>query len=202
MPRSHKRWEKLEEELGIGAQEGGQFTKRPREVAHLINEPFAADVTYPAVLAAWIFLALLFKSPDALWWAIGVFIVGFAVVLFFNLKLKMGEDICKVLEDIREELTMREEKLTIPDWWKYLRLKKEQDILKKEDIRDPEVMNGKLVFAGTDVEVKTLIDYLKNDRTLDDFLEKYPTVSRRQAETYLEMALQAAGEKTSSSVNK
>jgi hypothetical protein len=36
----------------------GQFTERPREVAHFINEPFAAGVIYPAVLAAWTFLAL------------------------------------------------------------------------------------------------------------------------------------------------
>jgi len=58
--------------------------------------------------------------------------------------------------------------------------------------RDPEVMNGELVFAGTRVEVKTLIDCLKAGHTLDDFLEGFPTVSREQAEAYLETTLDAA----------
>jgi uncharacterized protein (DUF433 family) len=60
--------------------------------------------------------------------------------------------------------------------------------------RDPEVMGGELVFAGTRVEVKTLIDYLKASHSLNDFLEGFPTVSREQAEAYLETTLEAAGE--------
>lgn len=63
---------------------------------------------------------------------------------------------------------------------------------KKIVSRDPEVMSGELVFAGTRVEVKTLIDYLKGGHTLDDFLEGFPTVSRKQAEAYLETTLEAA----------
>ena len=43
--------------------------------------------------------------------------------------------------------------------------------------------------------MKTLIDYLKFGHSLDDFLEGFPTVSREQAEAYLEMTLKAAGEK-------
>jgi uncharacterized protein (DUF433 family) len=35
--------------------------------------------------------------------------------------------------------------------------------------RDSEIMSGELVFAGTHVEVKTLIDYLKADHSVDDF---------------------------------
>lgn len=62
--------------------------------------------------------------------------------------------------------------------------------------RDPEIMSGELVFSGSRVEVKTLIDYLKAGHSLDDFLEGFPTVSRQQAEAYLEMTLEAAGEKT------
>lgn len=61
--------------------------------------------------------------------------------------------------------------------------------------RDPEVMSGELVFSGTRVEVKTLIDYLKAGQPLDDFLKGFPTVSGEQAEAYLEMTLRAAGEK-------
>ena len=56
-------------------------------------------------------------------------------------------------------------------------------------------MSGELVFSGTRVEIKTLVDYLKAGHSLDDFLEGFPTVSREQAEAYLEMTLRAAGEK-------
>jgi uncharacterized protein (DUF433 family) len=58
--------------------------------------------------------------------------------------------------------------------------------------RDPEVMSGQLVFAGTRVEVKTLVDYLKGGHTLDDFLEGFPTVSCEQVESYLETTLEVA----------
>jgi hypothetical protein len=78
----------LEGDLGVDAQ-NGQFTKRPREVAGLINEPFAAGVIYPAVLAAWTFLAVSFMPEKAPRWAIGVFIIGFTISLFFNLWLKL-----------------------------------------------------------------------------------------------------------------
>ena len=66
------------------------------------------------------------------------------------------------------------------------------DATKKIVSRDPKVMSGELVFAGTRVEVKTLVDYLKGGHTLDDFLEGFPTVSREQAETYLETTMEAA----------
>ncbi len=59
--------------------------------------------------------------------------------------------------------------------------------------RDPEVMSGELVFAGTRVEVKTLVDYLKAGHTLGEFLDDFPSVSRGQAEGYLEMSLETAG---------
>lgn len=58
--------------------------------------------------------------------------------------------------------------------------------------RDPDVLSGKLVFAGTRVPVQVLIDYLKAGETLDRFLEGFPTVDREQAETYLEMTLKDA----------
>ncbi len=62
--------------------------------------------------------------------------------------------------------------------------------------RNPEIMSGELVFTGTRVEVKTLVDYLKTGHSLDDFLEGFPSVSREQAEAYLEMSFRAAGEFT------
>lgn len=58
--------------------------------------------------------------------------------------------------------------------------------------RDPDVLSGELVFAGTRVPVQTLIDYLKAGETLDRFLEGFPTVDREQAEAYLEMTLKDA----------
>ena len=69
------------------------------------------------------------------------------------------------------------------------------DTTKKIVSRDREVMGGELVFAGTRVEVKTLSDYLKAGHSLDDFLQDFLTVSREQAEAYLETALRAAGDR-------
>jgi len=56
---------------------------------------------------------------------------------------------------------------------------------------DPEVVSGALVFAGTRVPVEILIDYLKAGDSLDRFLEGFPTVTREQAEAFLDMALEA-----------
>jgi uncharacterized protein (DUF433 family) len=67
------------------------------------------------------------------------------------------------------------------------------DATKKKIVsRDPEVMSGELVFAGTRVEVKTLVDYLRAGHPLDEFLDDFPTVSREQAEGYLQATLEAA----------
>ena len=53
---------RMEESMGIT---NGQFTSRPQNVARVINEPFAAGVIYPAVLAAWVFFGLYFAAPTA-----------------------------------------------------------------------------------------------------------------------------------------
>ncbi len=53
--------------------------------------------------------------------------------------------------------------------------------------RDKDVMSGALVFAGTRVPVKTLLDYLKAGDTLDEFLDDFPTVKREQAQGFLEL---------------
>ena len=54
--------------------------------------------------------------------------------------------------------------------------------MKTEEIvsRNPRVMHGELVFAGTRVPAKTLVDYLKAGHTLEDFLDGFPSVSRGQ----------------------
>ncbi len=58
--------------------------------------------------------------------------------------------------------------------------------------RDPEVVGGELVFSGTRVPARTLVDYLKADHTLESFLDDFPSVSREQAKGYLEISLEAA----------
>jgi hypothetical protein len=101
----------LEEDLKI---QNGQFTCRPPGVWLLINEPLAAGVIYPAVLAAWTFLALAFPQlqdairedaargqaqasttlmfkDDAFYWATRVFLVGFAVSMSYNIFLIKGD---------------------------------------------------------------------------------------------------------------
>src|SRR5271165_5007731 len=83
----------------------GQFFHRPREVIGFINEPFAAGIIYPAVAAAWIFLALvsvlsqpvgssessnllLVRYAPAFAIALLVLLVGLALSLFYNSRLK------------------------------------------------------------------------------------------------------------------
>ncbi|MFN3651991.1 MAG: DUF433 domain-containing protein [Armatimonadota bacterium] len=55
--------------------------------------------------------------------------------------------------------------------------------------RDPEVMNGALVFAGTRVPVEVLIQHLAAGDSLELFLEDFPSVSREQAVAFLQLAL-------------
>ena len=59
--------------------------------------------------------------------------------------------------------------------------------MKKEQImqRDPDVLSGTPVFAGTRVSVQTLIDYLIAGDPLEEFLNGFPSVSRAQAEAFL-----------------
>ena len=57
--------------------------------------------------------------------------------------------------------------------------------------RDPEVMNGMLVFSGTRVPVEILIQHLVAGDPLNKFLSDFPTVSYEQAVAYLKMTLEA-----------
>ena len=52
----------------------------------------------------------------------------------------------------------------------------------------PDIMSGTPVFAGTRVPVQTLLDYLKAGESIDDFLEGFPTVKRKQVIAFLEAA--------------
>jgi uncharacterized protein (DUF433 family) len=54
--------------------------------------------------------------------------------------------------------------------------------------RNPEVMGGTPVFAGTRVPVQTLLDYLEAGDSIDEFLEGFPSVTREQVIAFLEQA--------------
>ncbi len=51
--------------------------------------------------------------------------------------------------------------------------------------RDPEVMGGTPVFAGTRVPVQHLIEHLVGNYSIEEFREGFPGVSREQIEELL-----------------
>jgi uncharacterized protein (DUF433 family) len=55
---------------------------------------------------------------------------------------------------------------------------------------DPEILGGMLVFVGTRVPLRNLIDYLEDGHSLDEFLDDFPSVSRDQAIAALEAAFE------------
>jgi hypothetical protein len=78
--------EQLEGSLAVGGL--GQFAQRPQNIARFINEPFASGIIYPAVLAAWTFLALIFVwPPGAASAAALVFLAGFVGTLVYDSRL-------------------------------------------------------------------------------------------------------------------
>ncbi len=54
--------------------------------------------------------------------------------------------------------------------------------------RNPDILGGTPVFAGTRVPVRMLMEHLEAGDRLDDFLDDYPSVSRDQAVGVLERA--------------
>ena len=53
---------------------------------------------------------------------------------------------------------------------------------------DPGIMHGTPCFTGTRVPVQTLLDYIEDGDTLDNFLRDFTTVKREQAISFLELA--------------
>jgi uncharacterized protein (DUF433 family) len=53
---------------------------------------------------------------------------------------------------------------------------------------DPDIQGGTPCFAGTRVPVKSLFDALKHGRSVDYFLEQFPSVSRQQVAAILDQA--------------
>lgn len=61
------------------------------------------------------------------------------------------------------------------------------------DVKDiisinPRVMSGTPVFRDTRVPVQTLLDHLEAGDSLETFLDDFPTVTRKQAVRFLEIA--------------
>ena len=50
-----------------------------------------------------------------------------------------------------------------------------------------DVLHGTPVFTGTRVPVQSLIDHVVAGDGLDEFLDGFPTVSRTQAEAFLQL---------------
>jgi uncharacterized protein (DUF433 family) len=50
------------------------------------------------------------------------------------------------------------------------------------------ILGGTPVFAGTRVPAESLFDYLKRGRSVDYFLEQFPTVRREQVDALLDDA--------------
>ncbi len=53
---------------------------------------------------------------------------------------------------------------------------------------NPEVLGGMPVFRGTRVPVKNLIDYLEGGHDIEEFLDDFPSVQKRQVIEVLEAA--------------
>lgn len=53
-------------------------------------------------------------------------------------------------------------------------------------ISDPDVLGGEPVFRGTRVPFKSLTDYRQHGRTLEEFLNDFPGVTREAAVAALE----------------
>jgi uncharacterized protein (DUF433 family) len=54
--------------------------------------------------------------------------------------------------------------------------------------RNPGILGGIPVFAGTRVPVKALTDYLEKGETINEFLDDFPSVGRQQVIGFLEEA--------------
>ena len=59
-------------------------------------------------------------------------------------------------------------------------------------VRDPEILGGQPVFAGTRVPVRILFECLEAGDNLEVFLDDFPTVTREQAVAVLEIARHSA----------
>ena len=52
----------------------------------------------------------------------------------------------------------------------------------------PRILGGTVVFKGTRVPLQNLIDYLEGGYSIDEFVDHFPSVTRKQAVQGLEEA--------------
>ena len=125
-------------EVHLGIQ--GQFSTRPREMAGFIAEPFASGVIYPACLAAWLFLALVFSSGR--WAALmagTVLFGGCAVTMAAVAKIKRNQEReDKLLDQLVKQDRVQKDTLRKNPEFKQLnrtirRLKKRGDLLERKN---------------------------------------------------------------------
>ena len=57
---------------------------------------------------------------------------------------------------------------------------------------DPEVLGGTLVFRHTRVPAQSLLDYIDDGYSLDQFIEFFPSVNRVDAQEFLKLAREHA----------
>jgi len=55
-------------------------------------------------------------------------------------------------------------------------------------VSNPAILNGEPVFRGARVPFRSLTDYLEHGRTLSEFLEDFPSVTRAEAIVEIEEA--------------
>ena len=53
---------------------------------------------------------------------------------------------------------------------------------------NPDVLGGTLVFRGSRVPAQTLLDYMNDGFSLEEFLEFFPSVKQEDADVFLEMS--------------
>ena len=60
---------------------------------------------------------------------------------------------------------------------------------------DPEILGGTPVFKGTRVPIECFFVHLEKGMSIDEFLEEFPTVTRKQIIQLLEIAEKATTSK-------
>jgi len=66
--------------------------------------------------------------------------------------------------------------------------REQRDALSEVVTVNSEILHGTPCFAGTRVPVQTLLDYLENSQTIEQFLADFPRVKREQAIQFLQLA--------------
>jgi uncharacterized protein (DUF433 family) len=66
---------------------------------------------------------------------------------------------------------------------------------------DPDRMSGAPCFKGTRIPIQMLIEHLAAGFSLDQFLETVPSLERKQAQRFLELAGEQMQESASSLTN-